>query len=89
MGDAWVRVVVKEPPRAGLADEVRRMLPQAVDIRVAAPALAGTKRGGGERTGRTPSDLFTMYLSQNGLDDPRLQALFGRLYEDELQEVAH
>ena len=89
VGDAWVRVVVKEPPRAGLADEVRRLLPQAVDIRVAAPALAGTKRGGGERTGRTPSDLFTMYLSQNGLDDPRLQALFGRLYEDELQEVAH
>ncbi|HEX5096039.1 MAG TPA: exonuclease subunit SbcD, partial [Acidimicrobiia bacterium] len=32
-GDAWLRVVVTEPARAGLADEVRAVLPRAVDIR--------------------------------------------------------
>jgi DNA repair protein SbcD/Mre11 len=84
VGDAWLRVVVKEPARAGLGDEIRRLLPQAVDIRVSAPVPAGAKRAV-ERAGRTPGDLFGMYLSQHAIDDPRLQALFGRLYEDELQ----
>jgi DNA repair protein SbcD/Mre11 len=89
VGDAWLRVVVKEAARAGLADDVRRLVPQAVDIRVAAPAVGrGSAEHGGDRSGRSPSDLFGMYLTQHGLDDPRLQGLFARLYEDELQDVA-
>src|SRR4051794_7220059 len=40
-GVAWLRVVVQEAPRAGLADEVRALLPRAVDVRVEAPALTG------------------------------------------------
>ena len=32
VGDAWLRVFVHEPVRAGLADEVRALLPRAVDV---------------------------------------------------------
>ena len=34
-GDAFLRVFVREQPRAGLADDVRALLPSAVDVRIA------------------------------------------------------
>ncbi len=37
IGDAWLRVFVREPTRAGLADDVRAILPRAVDVRVERP----------------------------------------------------
>ena len=37
VGDAWLRVFVREPTRAGLADDVRALLPRAVDVRVERP----------------------------------------------------
>ncbi len=40
-GDPWLRVVVRGPRRAGLADDVRRLLgPRVVDVRIDAPMPA-------------------------------------------------
>jgi exonuclease SbcD len=86
-GDAWLRVVVREPARAGLADEVRALLPRAVDVRVdrlldaeAAPELTS-------RRGRSARDLFGEYLTVEGIDDARVLHLFERLHDDVLAEV--
>jgi exonuclease SbcD len=83
LGDEHVRVVVQEPLRAGLADEVRELFPDTVDVAVERPA----SEGGGEpatidRTGRSPHELFAAYLAESDVDDPRLLTLFDELYEE-------
>jgi exonuclease SbcD len=75
-----VRAVVTEPARAGLGDEVRAVLPGAVDIKVVAPAL-DRPAPRIERVGRSPHALFHAYLEERGIDDPRLEALFVDLYD--------
>src|SRR4051794_38923808 len=55
VGDALLRVVVTEPARAGLGDEVRALLPNAIDIQVAAPAASTERRP--SRAGRTTVEL--------------------------------
>ena len=84
--DAFLRVVVRERPRPGLADEVRALLPQAVDVRVA-PESTGVRDdadhhpiSAGLRL--SPRDLFAAYLDFSGqARDPRLVALFDELLD--------
>jgi exonuclease SbcD len=83
---AWLRVVVREQPRPGLADEVRAMLPQAVDVRVAPdvnpsrPASNSPSVSAGLRL--SPRDLFTAYLDHAGqARDARVLALFDELLD--------
>jgi len=86
VGDDWLKVVVREPARVGLVDDVRDRFPQAVDVVVEAPAApsGGPRRPGAEaRRGRSPSELFAEYLAERGVADPRLGALFGRLLDDD------
>lgn len=82
-GDAYLRVVVEEPPRAGLADTVRDLLPHAVDVTVAATA--------GERPEPevdldalrgSPRDLLAEYLAAAGAHDPAVEALFVELWDE-------
>ncbi len=80
----YVRVVLDEPARAGLADAVRAILPQAVDV-----VLEQSRRHRGERTrpsrsGRTHRQLFVEYLEEVDARDSRVVDLF-----DELVEEAH
>jgi hypothetical protein len=81
----WLRVVVTERSRPGLAEEVRALFPDVVDVRVAPPDDSGDGLpGDGERPsrlGRTPAQLFGDYLAERRVDDPRLPALFGELLE--------
>jgi exonuclease SbcD len=78
--DALLRVRVTEPARAGLGDEVRQLLPNAIDIQVvAAAADAGERRP--SRQGRSASDLFHAYLSERNVDDPAVEALFAELLD--------
>jgi len=85
LGDDWLRVVVREPARVGLADEVRDRFPTAVDVLVQPPdGIGGPGTDGGRpppRRGRSPHDLFCEYLAERGVDDPRLVALFDRLLD--------
>lgn len=82
VGDDWLRVVVHEAARAGLADDVRDMFPSAVDVRVAReddePPSDPHRPS---RFGRSPAQLFEEYLRERKVDDGRLQRLFDELYE--------
>jgi exonuclease SbcD len=80
VGDALLRVVVAVPARAGLADDVRELLPNAVDVRIAAPAVADDAVP--SRTGFTPHELFAAYLSAEGVDDERVTRLFASLLDE-------
>jgi exonuclease SbcD len=84
-GDAFLRVFVREQPRAGLADAVRAMLPNAVDVRVA-PDIAAGAADLAPRVARatTPRDLFRQYLGETGhAADDRLVGLFDELLDAE------
>lgn len=88
VGDDHLRVQLEEPPRAGLADEVRAALPDAVDVAVVAP------EGPDRPDAPTPLDvaalraspaaLFDEYLDDLGITDARV----GALYRELLEEVA-
>jgi exonuclease SbcD len=85
VGDAFLRVFVREQPRAGLADDVRMLLPTAVDVRVA-PDVVGEAPGAVKKVTRatTPRDLFGQYLAETGhAADARLVALFDELLDAE------
>ncbi len=84
LGDAWLRVRVRESLRAGLADDVRTLLPRTVDVAVVGPAgssPADTAPAfeGATRHGRSPHDLFSDYCRESGIEDPRVVALFDAL----------
>lgn len=84
VGEAWLRVVVAEPPRAGLADAVRQVLPGALEVDVdelyrpgrAAPRASGVGV-------RSPRQLFLDYLGESSREDKRVIELFDRLCDEE------
>jgi DNA repair protein SbcD/Mre11 len=81
--DAYLRVVMDEPARAGLADEVRERVPGVVEV-VLAPRDGGTadRRSDPDRLRRSPHDLFAEYLGEAGVDDDRVVALFDEIVDD-------
>jgi exonuclease SbcD len=84
VGDAFLRVVVHESPCAGLADEVRELFANAVDVSIEHDDDGGsTGRGEDDRSwSRAPGELFEQYLRDRGVEDPRLLALFNELLEE-------
>jgi exonuclease SbcD len=76
-------VFVQERARAGLADEVRDLLPRAVDVRVEHDAGGGPReRRDARSTARTAHELFADYLDASGhARDERLLALFDELHD--------
>jgi exonuclease SbcD len=86
-GDAFLRVFVREQPRAGLADDVRALLPSAVDVRIAPDTVdPGGARDTSSPASRSsvPRELFRQYLDgiAHAADD-RLVALFDELLDAE------
>lgn len=79
----YVRVVLDEPARAGLADTVREILPQVVDV-VLDPSRRTDSEPVRSRAGRSHRALFVEYLYEQDAYDERVVALF-----DELAEEAH
>ncbi len=81
-GDAYLRVMLRETSRSGLADAVREMLPNAIEVRVDAPEAAA---GGGlaSRSGLAPRDLLISYLDQANARDDGVVSLFDELLEEE------
>ena len=79
VGDAYLRIELEEPARAGLADEVRAILPEAVEVRLAASLASESKGDVPQRLGRDPSELFRDYLGVKKVEDPRLIGLFDEL----------
>ncbi len=82
--DAWLRVVVNEPRRAGLADEVRELFGErVVDVRMDDPAPQRKQRA--TRKGRAPTELFDEFLAERNVEDERVRALFAELLDAELE----
>jgi exonuclease SbcD len=81
-GDAFLRVYVTEPTRAGLRDDVLAVLPNALEIRID-PEFAETVRvfRAAPRPDRSPSELFSDYCAHRGVDDARVRALFDQLHD--------
>ncbi|MBX6355503.1 MAG: exonuclease SbcCD subunit D [Micromonosporaceae bacterium] len=83
-GEAWLRVYVREQPRAGLREEVQGLLPRAVEVRIDPDMLAGSASSttAAPRAGRSPRELFADYLDSIGHSDEGVRALFDELYEE-------
>jgi exonuclease SbcD len=83
-GEAWLRVYVREQPRAGLRETVQDLLPRALEVRIDPDLLPDTVPQRTVRTGRTAAELFAEYLTARGHADDRVQELFEELYEEEV-----
>jgi exonuclease SbcD len=84
-GDAYLRVVLAEPGRAGLGDLVREKLPNALEVMLddAHRPRPGVRDGEQpSRIGRSPLELFHDYLSEQNIDDPRIAAMFAELLDE-------
>ncbi|MDE0169486.1 MAG: exonuclease SbcCD subunit D [bacterium] len=80
--DAWLKVVVQGPVRAGIAQTVRELLgPGVVDVRVESPASEARKRKLDHRS-RSPQELFGEYLEHENIEDRRVRDLFGQLLDE-------
>jgi exonuclease SbcD len=84
-GDAYLRVVLAEPSRAGLGDLVRDKLPHTLEVMLddAHRPRPGARDGDRpSRIGRSPVELFGDYLSEQNVDDPRITAMFAELLDE-------
>ncbi|MFG1800441.1 exonuclease SbcCD subunit D [Micromonospora carbonacea] len=82
--EGWLRVFVREQPRAGLREEVQELLPRALEIRID-PELVPAPGSGArtaQRAGRSPRELFADYLDSRGHDDADVRELFDELFEE-------
>jgi len=94
-GDAYLRVVLAEPGRAGLGDLVRDKLPNTLEVLLDdAHRPTPGHRGAGEhgvgqhgagrpsRIGRGPMQLFGDYLAEQDVADQRLEVMFAELLDE-------
>jgi DNA repair protein SbcD/Mre11 len=83
--DGWLRVYVRERPRAGLREAVQEMLPRALEVRIDPEILADVAVSAGRaprQAGRSPSELFSEYLQSSGHADAAVAELFDRLHAE-------
>ncbi|GIU93311.1 MAG: nuclease SbcCD subunit D [Acidimicrobiia bacterium] len=79
LDDCFVKVILHEKSRVGLAEEVRELVPGVVEVQVAKSEHDRPSRP--SRRGRSPVELFAEYLSSRSIDDPELVAMFTELLE--------
>lgn len=82
--EAYLRIVVEEPARTGLADDVRALFPNAVDVTVAPPETEETEEEAWslEAMRSSPVELFAEYLRGRRVEDAALLELFRSLLEE-------
>ena len=84
--DDYLRVRVKaEAPTPGLADRVKELLPNALDVTVDHPREAGQQPERGKGRGKlAPAQLFAAYYEHRNQTPPpkELQQLFDQLHEE-------
>ena len=84
-GDAYLRVVLAEPGRAGLGDLVREKLPNALEVMLDDEHRPRPGTRGGDkpsRVGRSPLELFSDYLGEQNIEDPRIPRMFAELLDE-------
>lgn len=83
-GDDYLRVIVREQARAGLADEVRELFGEdTVDVMIASQADRDLGLDPRAHETRSPGELFRDYLTERDALDERVVALFDELLEEE------
>jgi exonuclease SbcD len=90
-GDAYLRVILAEPARAGLGDLVRDKLPGTLEVMLDDAHRPRPGAHDGERPsriGRSPLELFGDYLSEQNVEDPRITAMFAELLDEVTGEAA-
>ena len=80
-GDAFLRVMLEETARPGLADDVRELLPNAVEVRIEAASPAGSTLE--SRQGMQPHDLLVSYFEHVKVKDEAAVKMFDELVEQE------
>lgn len=82
-GDDYLRVVVREQARAGLADDVRALFGEnAVDVMIEAPEAREMGLDPRAHEGKSPRELFREYLTEKQAEDERVVALFDELLDE-------
>jgi exonuclease SbcD len=81
VGDAYVRVVLQETARVGLADEVRAAIPDAVEVVLESPDRQRPEESQ-PRQGLDPVEAFSRYLADREASDPRVETLFAELLDE-------
>jgi len=84
-GDAYLRVWVREPTRAGLREQVQEVLPNALEVRIDpefAAAVSADRPSRPTAGHRGPGDLFHEYLGSQNIADDRVEKLFARLHDE-------
>jgi DNA repair protein SbcD/Mre11 len=84
-GDAYLRVVLAEPGRAGLGDLVREKLPNALEVMLDDEHRPRPGTRGGDkpsRVGRSPLQLFSDYLGEQNIEDARIPGMFAELLDE-------
>jgi DNA repair protein SbcD/Mre11 len=83
-GDDYLRVLVDEPGRAGLAETVRELLGDSVvDVQLLRSEPGPGADSPRPHAARTPHDLFAEYLARQDITDDRIARLFGELLDEE------
>ena len=85
VGDDYLKIEIEEKPTPGLADEIRDIFPNAVDVRIAgdepeqrSDRLDLTKLA-------APRDQFLEFMSENEIENEALVSLFDTLVEETLE----
>lgn len=81
VGDSYVKVVLAEKGRVGLADEVRSAIPGAVEVVLDDPEQI-PKRRPDDRRSISPTEAFQRYLEEKGLEDPQVEKLFATFLDE-------
>jgi exonuclease SbcD len=81
VGNDWVKAIVTEKLRPGLADEVRELIPTAVDVLVASNSTQAPPDERSARTGRSPQELFAEFLELREVDGTKLTPMFAELLD--------
>ena len=80
-GNDYLRIFVREPLRAGLAEEVRDLFPDAVEVRIDAPGMQEPAIA--SRRGKQPRELLAEYFEHQKIREPAALDLFDELLEEE------
>ena len=84
-GDDWLKVEVEEKTRPGLADEVRALMPNAVDVVIASSTGDTARPDRKPRTGRSPQELFGEFLADRSIESEKLAPMFAELLSEVME----
>lgn len=86
---SWIKAMIDEPQRAGLADDVRDLIgAHVVDVRVVGTEIRKASKRSTTRVGRPAPELFNEFLDEQGVEDDRVKERFVTLLDYEYDEAA-